>query len=77
MKGVQQVNIKLMLDPEDPMRKNLEQLGIKDDPDSQYVLIRKGADVNYIAGKREDQQHLQVLQTLLRSLARRWKISTL
>lgn len=50
------MNIKFLLDPEDPMRKELEHLGIKDNPDSQYVLIRKGADVNYIAGKREDQQ---------------------
>lgn len=56
MKGVQEVNINLLLDPDDPMRKNLESLGIKDDPDSQYLLTRRGAGVNYIAGKREDQQ---------------------
>ncbi len=50
------MNIKLMLDPEDPMRKSLEELGIRDDPDSVYVLTRVGGDVNYIAGRREDQQ---------------------
>ena len=50
------MNIKMMLDPEDPMRKSLEELGIRDDPDSQYVLTLQGSSVNYIAGKREDQQ---------------------
>jgi len=50
------MNIKLMLDPEDPMRKSLEELGIRDDPDSVYVLTRVGGDVNYIAGRRDDQQ---------------------
>jgi DNA-binding LytR/AlgR family response regulator len=56
MKGEQRVNIKLMLDPEDPIRKSLESMGIIDDPDSKYALIRRGGEVNYIAGKREDQQ---------------------
>lgn len=50
------MNIKLMLDPEDPMRKSLEELGIRDDPDSQYVISRQGAGVNYVAGRKEDQQ---------------------
>ena len=50
------MNIKLMLDPEDPIRKSLESMGIIDDPDSKYALIRRGGEVNYIAGKREDQQ---------------------
>ena len=50
------MNIKLMLDPEDPIRKILESMGIIDDPDSKYALIRRGGEVNYIAGKREDQQ---------------------
>ena len=50
------MNIKLMLDPEDPMRKSLEELGIRDDPDSQYIISRQGAGVNYVAGRKEDQQ---------------------
>lgn len=50
------MNINLLLDPDDPMRKSLESLGISNDPDSQYLLIRRGAGVKYIAGKREDQQ---------------------
>ncbi|MCR4767744.1 MAG: LytTR family transcriptional regulator [Saccharofermentans sp.] len=50
------VNIKMMLDPEDPVRKSLESMGINDDPDSKYLLIRRGGGMNYIAGKREDQQ---------------------
>ena len=50
------MNINLLLDPDDPMRKNLESLGINHDPESQYTLVRRGAGVNYIAGKREDQQ---------------------
>ena len=50
------MNINLLLDPDDPMRKNLESFGINHDPESQYLLVRRGAGVNYIAGKREDQQ---------------------
>ena len=56
MKGVREVNINIMLDPEDPMRKELESLGIHDDPDSRYLLTRRGAGVNYLPGKRDDQQ---------------------
>ena len=51
MKGGYKVNIKLMLDPEDPIRKSLEAMGINDDPDSNYLLIRRGGEVNYIASK--------------------------
>ena len=56
MKGVREVNIKFLLDPDDPMRKNLESLGIHDDPDSQYQLTRRGGGVNYIPGRKDDQQ---------------------
>lgn len=50
------MNIKLMLDPSDPMRAKLQSWGITDDPESEYILIRRGTGVNYIAGKKEDQQ---------------------
>ena len=50
------MNIKFLLDPDDPMRKNLESLGICDDPDSQYQLTRRGGGVNYIPGRKDDQQ---------------------
>ncbi|WP_034448489.1 LytTR family DNA-binding domain-containing protein [Butyrivibrio sp. AE2032] len=50
------MNIKLMLDPDDPMRASLQNMGITDDPESEYLLIRRGSGVNYIAGKKEDQQ---------------------
>ena len=50
------MKIKLMLDPNDPMRADLLKSGIEDDPESEYILIRKGVGINYIAGKREDQQ---------------------
>ena len=38
------------------MRAKLQSLGITDDPESEYILIRRGTGVNYIAGKKEDQQ---------------------
>ncbi|MBR3461982.1 MAG: LytTR family transcriptional regulator [Clostridiales bacterium] len=50
------MKIKLLLDPNDPIRADLLKSGIEDDPESEYILIRKGVGVNYIAGKREDQQ---------------------
>ena len=50
------MNIKLMLDPNDPLRAELSNMGITDDPESEYLLIRRGTGVNYIAGKRDDQQ---------------------
>ena len=50
------MKIKLLLDPNDPIRADLLKSGIEDDPASEYILIRKGVGVNYIAGKREDQQ---------------------
>lgn len=50
------MNIKLMLDPNDPLRAELSNMGITDNPESEYLLIRRGTGVNYIAGKRDDQQ---------------------
>ena len=50
------MDIKMMLDPDDPMRKSLEELGIRDDPGSSYVISRQGAGVNFIPGKRDSQQ---------------------
>ena len=45
-----------MLDPDDPMRKSLEDLGIRDDMDSDYVIRRLGTNVRFLAGKKDDQQ---------------------
>ncbi len=50
------MNIKMMLDPDDPMRKSLEDLGIRDDMDSDYVIRRLGTNVRFLAGKKDDQQ---------------------
>ena len=50
------MNIKRMLDPDDPMRKSLEDLGIRDDMDSDYVIRRQGTNVRFLAGKKDDQQ---------------------
>ena len=50
------MNIKLMLDPNDPIRAELQAMGIVDDSESEYLLVRRGTGVNYIAGKRDDQQ---------------------
>ena len=50
------MNIKMMLDPDDPMRKSLEDLGIRDDMDSDYVIRRQGTNVRFLAGKKDDQQ---------------------
>jgi len=50
------VNIKLMLDPNDPIRAELQTMGIVDDSESEYLLVRRGTGVNYIAGKKDDQQ---------------------
>ena len=46
----------MMLDPDDPMRKSLEDLGIRDDMDSDYVIRRQGTNVRFLAGKKDDQQ---------------------
>ena len=53
---MQDVNIKLMLDPNDPIRAELQTMGIVDDSESEYLLVRRGTGVNYIAGKKDDQQ---------------------
>jgi len=50
------MNIKMLLDPEDPIRENLEGMGITDDPNSSYVLSRTGNGVNYISVRKDDQQ---------------------
>ena len=50
------MNIKLMLDPNDPIRAELQAMGIVDDSESEYLLVRRGTGVNYIAGKKDDQQ---------------------
>lgn len=50
------MDIKMMLDPDDRMRKKLEELGIKDDPDSQYEIRRRDTGIRYLPGRKEDQQ---------------------
>ncbi len=50
------MNIKMTLDPNDPMRKQLESLGIMDDPSSEYQISRICKGVNYIQAKKGDQQ---------------------
>ncbi|MBO7449265.1 MAG: LytTR family transcriptional regulator DNA-binding domain-containing protein [Clostridiales bacterium] len=50
------MKIKMMLDPDDPMRKKLEELGIEDDSSSDYQITRKNKTVRYIQGKINDQQ---------------------
>ena len=73
MKGETAVNIKLMLDPEDPIRKSLESMGIIDDPDSKYLLIRRGGEVNYIAGKGKTSSSSLTSMTYV--LSRAWDMT--
>ena len=50
------MDIKMMLDPDDKMRKALEALGIKDSQDSEYEIRRRGSGLRYLQGRKEDQQ---------------------
>ena len=50
------MDIKMMLDPDDKMRKALESLGIKDSQDSEYEIRRRGSGLRYLQGRKEDQQ---------------------
>ena len=50
------MKLKLMLDPDDPIRSELQKLGIEDDVNAEYQIIRKNAGVRYIQGKLKEQQ---------------------
>lgn len=50
------MDIRMMLDPDDRMRKELEELGINDDPDSQYEIRRRDKEIRYLPGRKEEQQ---------------------
>ena len=50
------MDIKMMLDPDDQMRKELEAKGIRDAQDSEYEIRRRGKGLRYLLGRREDQQ---------------------
>ena len=50
------MKLKLMLDPDDPIRSELLKLGIEDDVNAEYQVIRKNAGVHYIQGKLNEQQ---------------------
>lgn len=50
------MNIKLLLDPDDPIRTQLDKLGITDDPNAEYQLTRRNKGVNYIQCRSGEQQ---------------------
>lgn len=50
------MDIKMMLDPDDQMRKELEAMGIRDAQDSEYEIRRRGKCLRYLPGRKEDQQ---------------------
>ncbi|MBQ4271016.1 MAG: LytTR family transcriptional regulator [Clostridiales bacterium] len=59
------MNIKMMLDPDDPMRDALQGMGITDDPASEYCIFRKSRNVGYIQGRKEDQTFYVDVKTLI------------
>ena len=50
------MDIKMMLDPDDSMRRDLESLGIRDNQDSEYEIRRRDTGMRFLPGHREDQQ---------------------
>ena len=50
------MKLKLMLDPDDPIRASLKELGIEEDGNAEYVISRRNKGVNYIQGKLGEQQ---------------------
>lgn len=48
------MKIKILLDPDDDLRKELESLGISDDESSEYILTRKNMNVNFIQVKKDE-----------------------
>ena len=41
------MKLRILLDPNDDLRKELESLGITDDESSEYILTRKNMSVNF------------------------------
>ncbi len=50
------MKLKLLLDPDDPMRASLKELGIEEDGNAEYQITRRNKGVNYIQGKLGEQQ---------------------
>ena len=50
------MNIRMLIDPNDPLREELDRLGIKDDPDAEYQIIKRNKGLNYVQARQEDQQ---------------------
>lgn len=48
------MKLRILLDPNDDLRKELESLGITDDESSEYILTRKNMSVNFIQVKKDD-----------------------
>lgn len=48
--------IRMLLDPDDPMRKELEALGIRDASDSEYVVRRINQNIRFLACRKDDAQ---------------------
>ena len=48
------MKFKLMLDPKDPVREELEKLGIENDDDAEYIISKRGG-VRYICASKDGQ----------------------
>ena len=48
------MKLRILLDPNDDLRKELESLAITDDESSEYILTRKNMSVNFIQVKKDD-----------------------
>ena len=48
------MKLRILLDPDDSLRKELDALGISDDANSEYVLTRKNMSVNFLPAKKEE-----------------------
>ena len=50
------MKIKMMLAPDDPLRIELEKLGVVDDPEAKYSLLKEDYEVGYVQGRIGEQQ---------------------
>lgn len=48
------MKIRILLDPGDEVRKELEAVGITDDESSEYILTRRNMSVNFIQAKKDE-----------------------
>ena len=48
------MKLRILLDPNDDLRKELDSLGITDDESSEYILTRKNMSVNFIQVKKDE-----------------------